>query len=75
MSKKIVDIPELQNHPDHWRALLEQIRAEDRASDDLTEEEKRLLDEMDNLSDEEWEPIICEGEPVSETIIKERGER
>jgi len=27
------------------------------------------------LSDEEWEPIICKGEPISETIIKDRGER
>lgn len=75
MSEKLTDVADSKSHKSHWLALLEEIRAEAWASDELTEEEKRLLDEMDNLSDEEWEPITCEGEPVSETIIKDRGER
>jgi hypothetical protein len=53
---------------------LEQAKAEAWASETLTEEEKRLLDEMDELPDDQWEPVTCEGEPISETIVKDRGE-
>jgi len=51
------------------------LDAEIAASKTLTEEEKRyLLVEMDQLSDDEWEPIPMIGEPLSETIISDRGE-
>ena len=59
-----------------WAKALQELDAEIAADRNLTEAEKRfLLEEMDQLSDEEWEPIICEGEPVSVTIINDRGER
>ncbi|MEW6210580.1 MAG: hypothetical protein AB1631_19605 [Acidobacteriota bacterium] len=76
MSKKTSDIPGINYDVAEWaKQQLEELKAEIAASEDLTEEEKRLLDEMDKLPDDEWEPIICEGEPISETIIKDRGER
>lgn len=59
-----------------WEKALSALDAEISSSVSLTEEEKRfLLEEMDRLSDDEWEPVACSGEPVSETIIKDRGER
>jgi hypothetical protein len=75
MSKEIPDTIEAKSYKAHWQALLDELRAEAWASDKLTIDEKRFLDAMDYLSDEEWEPITCEGEPISETIIKDRGER
>lgn len=61
---------------DVWEKALSELDAEISSSASLTEEEKRfLLEEMDRLSDDEWEPVACSGEPVSETIIKDRGER
>jgi hypothetical protein len=59
-----------------WQKALSELDAEITSSVSLTEEEKRfLLEEMDSLSDDDWEPVACSGEPVSETIIKDRGER
>ena len=59
-----------------WAQALRELDAEIAADPNLTAEEKRfLLEEMDQLSDEEWEPITCAGEPISETIIRDRGER
>lgn len=76
MSKKVSDLPGVSHDQKAWTKTLSELNAEIAASQTLTEEEKRfLLEEMDLLSDEEWEPITCVGEPVSETIIKGRGER
>ena len=76
MSKKIAEQPSASNHQHVWTQALRELDAEIAADPNLTEAEKRfLLEEMDQLSDEEWEPITCAGEPVSETIIKGRGER
>ena len=75
MSKKANDNPEIRTDSESWKALLEQARTDAWASETLTEEEKRLLDEMDNLPDDQWEPITCEGKPISETIIEDRGEK
>ncbi len=59
-----------------WAQALEELDAEIAASQQLTEAEKRyLLEEMDQLSDDEWEPIVIEGEPLSVTIINDRGKR
>lgn len=59
-----------------WDKALSELDAEISSSVSLSEEEKRfLLEEMDRLSDDEWEPVPCSGEPVSETIMKDRGER
>lgn len=59
-----------------WDKALSELDAEISSSVSLSEEEKRfLLEEMDRLSDDEWEPVACSGEPVSETIMKDRGER
>lgn len=79
MSEKAIEIPERPERNDNqalWVQALNELNAEIAADEALTEEEKRfLLEEMDQLSDDEWEPINCAGEPVSETIIKSRGER
>lgn len=76
MSKKVVKQPSASNNQRLWTQALRELDAEIAAEPNLTEAEKRfLLQEMDQLSDEQWEPITCAGEPVSETIIKGRGER
>ena len=76
MSEKIVGLLEPEDRRELWAKALKDLDAEIAASTTLTEEEKRyLLVEMDQLSDDEWEPIIVIGEPVSETIILDRGER
>jgi hypothetical protein len=76
MSKKVIDLPGARNDQEDWTKALNELNAEIAASQTLTEEEKHfLLEEMDALSDEEWEPITCAGEPISETIIQSRGER
>lgn len=76
MSKKAIEQPNVSNEESVWAQALRELDAEIAASPNLTEEEKRfLLEEMDQLSDEEWEPITCVGEPISETIIRDRGER
>lgn len=59
-----------------WEKALSELDVEILSSVSLTEEEKRfLLEEMDRISDDDWEPVACSGEPVSETIMKDRGER
>ena len=70
MSKKVIDSSRTNNDAEMWAKLLEDIKKEDAANPNLTDEEKRLLNKLDQLSNEEWEPIICKGEPISETIIK-----
>ena len=76
MSKKIVNAPEPDTTASEWAAiLLEEDRAEIEASTTLTDAEKRLLLEMDQLSDDEWETVTVSGTPVSETIIADRGDR
>ncbi|MEK6411081.1 MAG: hypothetical protein AABN34_29515 [Acidobacteriota bacterium] len=75
MSQKSIDNPEINDDVSVWGMLLEETKAEIRASEKLTDEEKRLLDEMDELSDDEWEPITVSESPLSETIIADRGER
>lgn len=75
MSKKILDIPEVSDDTSSWANLLEENKAEIRASSDLSYEEKRLLEELDSLPEEEWKLGVCSGKPISETIIEDRGER
>ena len=76
MSKKVAKQPNVSIQQHLWTQSLGELDAEIAANPNLTEAEKRfLLEEMDWLSDEEWKPITCTGEMVSETIIKGRGER
>lgn len=76
MSKKIVNAPEPGTTASEWAAiLLEADRAEIEASTTLTDAEKRLLLEMDQLSEDEWEPVAASGTAISETVIADRGER
>jgi len=75
MSKKIADLPELNMDVAGWATLLEEVKKEDAANPDLTDEEKHLLDELDQLPDDKWEPIVCHGKSLSEIIIDDRGER
>jgi hypothetical protein len=41
----------------------------------LTDQEKAELLSQLKLPENEWEPVAIEGEPLSETIIRMRGER
>ena len=76
MSKNVTDLPGMSNDQEVWSQALNDLDVEIEASQTLTEKEKRfLLEDLNQLSDEDWEPIACAGEPVSETIIKGRGER
>ncbi len=76
MSKKTLDIPGIKYDVVEWaKQQLEELKAEIAASEDLTEEEKRYLYDLDQLPEDQWEPVTCEGEPVSETIIRDRGEK
>ena len=59
-----------------WAQALLDLDAEIAASTTLTEAEKHyLLVEMDQVAEEDWEPITIEGEPLSVSIINGRGER
>jgi len=59
-----------------WAKALHDLDAEIAADPSLTEAQRRfLLEEMDQLSEEEWGPLEIEGEPLSVTIINDRGER
>jgi hypothetical protein len=75
MAKYLVQPDEKEADVNIWAKLLDELRDEIWADPHLTDEEKRRLDELDSLSDEEWEPIEIEGQPISETIIEDRGER
>jgi hypothetical protein len=76
MSNKAIESSNESPQQNVWAQALRELDAEIAANPNLSAEEKRfLLEEMDQLSDEEWEPISCEGEPISETIIRDRGER
>ncbi|MBL8190688.1 MAG: hypothetical protein JNK38_21895 [Acidobacteria bacterium] len=64
-----------QANPRHvwWIKSLEDLDVEIATDEELTAEEKQfLLEELDQLSDDEWEPITVVGEPVSATILKDR---
>jgi hypothetical protein len=72
MSKKIAELPTEVIAGEGWAVLLEEMKEEYWASEELTENEKRFLDKLANLPEEEWEPIAYTGKPVSETVIEER---
>ena len=67
--------PNEQAQSPPWRHLLERDIAEMMSDPRLTDEEKAELLRQLELPKEEWEPVEIEGEPLSETIIKLRGER
>jgi hypothetical protein len=75
MAKNLVKPDEKEEGENIWARMLDELRAEIWADPNLTDEEKRRLDELDSLSDDEWEPIEVEGQPISEMIIEDRGER
>ena len=75
MSKRTLNIAGISQDASGWAALLEETRDEIMVSPDLTDEEKRRLDEIDGLDDGERLPGMCAGRPMSETIIEDRGER
>jgi hypothetical protein len=59
-----------------WHETLLELDAEILANPRLSAAEKKfLLHDLSQLSDDEWEPVTCSGEPVSETIIRDRGAR
>lgn len=75
MSERVSEIPGTGQDTRIWDKQLEELSAEYWTSTDLTEKEKRFLDELERLPEEEWEPIACSGKPVSETIVEEREAR
>ena len=68
-------LPPVNYDTGHWEKLLEETRAEYWNSAELTEAEKRFLDELESLPEAQWEPVSSLGQPLSETIIEERGRR
>ena len=72
MSKKVAELPKKTIPGEGWAVLLDEMKKEYLASEELTEEEKNFLDKLAHLPEEEWEPIACTGRPVSETVIEER---
>lgn len=58
-----------------WREVFEREMAEMMNDPNLSDEEKAELVRQVHLPEEEWEPVEIQGEPLSETIIKMRGER
>jgi hypothetical protein len=58
-----------------WRHLLERDIAEMMTDPHLSDQEKAELLRQLELPEDRWEPVEIEGEPLSETIIKLRGER
>ncbi len=73
MSKNITKLPTADSSGTAWAALLEEMKEEYWTSEQLSEDEKRFLDHMEDLPEEDWEPIACAGESVSKEIIEERG--
>jgi hypothetical protein len=67
--------PETSPQDSPWRQIFEQEMEEVTNNPNLSDEEKAGLVRQIYLPDEEWEPIEFAGEPISETIIKMRGER
>ena len=68
-------LPPVNYDTERWEKLLEETRAEYWNSAELTEAEKLFLDKLESLPEAEWEPVAALGQPLSETIIEERGER
>lgn len=75
MSKKANEIPQVQPATGNWTALLDEMKAEYWANGELTEAEKQFLDALEFLPEEDWQPILCPGAPLSEIVIEERGTR
>lgn len=80
MSKKVLkkkkEIPQIGKKRNVWTEMLEDLNAEITANPTLTEEDKCYLLEIDaNLPEDEWEPITCTGESLSQLVINHRGER
>ncbi len=75
MSKHAHKLQTVKLQPPWGAGLLEEMRREYWADPELTEEEKRYLDSMANLSVEEWEPIEYDGPLISEAAIEDRGPR
>ena len=68
-------VPEERKQDSGWLPLLEQDLAEMMADPCLSDGERAELLRQLELPEGEWEPAAIEGEPLSETIIKMRGER
>lgn len=76
MLKNVANAVQANGRNELWAKALKDLDAEIAASKTLTDAEKKyLLEEMDTISDDEWEPISVIGEPLSETVIRDRGER
>ncbi|HEX4945342.1 MAG TPA: hypothetical protein VFZ34_01600 [Blastocatellia bacterium] len=75
MSTKRNSLPAVTSRASNWSGLLDEMKDEYWASEELTEAEKRYLDELETLPEAEWEPVSCSGSTLSELIIAERGER
>ncbi len=71
MSKNITKLP-AKSGPTQWATLLEEMKEEYWSSEELTDEQKRFLDELENLPEEKWRPIACPGKPASDAVIEER---
>lgn len=72
MENKAIDCQQPTANVQNWEALLEELRDEYLMSEEFTEDQKRFLDNLETMPEEEWQPITCEGRPISETIIEER---
>jgi len=72
MDNKAIDYNEPVDNAQSWAALLEEMRDEYLMSEELSEDEKRFLDDLEATPEQEWQPITCTGRPISETIIEER---
>ncbi len=75
MSKQTNELPVVAPRARNWVGLLAEMKDEYWANEELTEAEKRFLDELETLPEMNWEPVSCAGSSLSEMIIAERGER
>jgi len=75
MSRSILDIPGIATDTSAWARLLEETNDEILASQEISEQEKRQLADIDTRPEAEREPGLCLGKSPSETIIEDRGER
>lgn len=75
MSKKVSKISAVQPDASNWSVLVDEMKTEYWESNDLTDEEKRFLDDMELMPEKQWEPISSLGKNLSEVVIEERGSR
>jgi hypothetical protein len=75
MSKQTRQLPAPPHQPQNWSVLSKETKAEYWASEELTDAEKRFLDRLETLPEEDWEPVACGGAMLSDLIMAERGER